>query len=298
MIGIFVGFMLLGLGVAAWLDRGDREPAPTELADKGPVPVESFVLPETTIVREVDPEQPQPAWRRNAVPFSGPADRPRLAVVVLDDGLDARSTMRAIRLNAPVTLAVAPTVEGARSRVDAARRLKREVLLLLPMESEARLVTAPNPIAAHIGREELLRRLSWNLAQIDGYVGVINRHGEKTSRDAQTMRTVMETLHREGLLFVDSRSHADSVAGAVARRMGVPAGDRNAAVRLGDGQKAVIETLAEAEAHAREWGDAIVTIPAERGAIDTLKRWLRTRKSDVVIAPVSAVIGRLRSGAS
>lgn len=289
----FVGFGIAGAMVA---DRLMEESART---DAGPqVEEQAFIVPDTGITRAIEPERSRPEWLENAVRYAGPPDQARLAIVLVDDGRDAGSTLNALRLKDPVTLAVSPTVDGARARAAAARRLDREVLLLLPMESGASFDTTPNPIASHVGRDELLRRLSWNLAQLDGYVGVTNQFGEATTRDAKTMRTVMEALSDRGLLFVDARAHSESVAGAVARRLGVAVGDNAVSVDAAASADTVRERLEEAAVHAQEWGEAIILIPAQREAVRGLKAWLKTRRSAVAITPVTSVIRRLRSGAS
>jgi len=289
--------VLGGLYAAMTLDKWSRAQHPVGLdqhaADSGPVPV--FERPDTGITRAAVGDDAL-SWVRNAAPFPDGDLAPRLAIIVLDDGSDVSAARSVMRLSAPVSIAIAPTADSAEKTAIAARSAGREVMLLLPMQSESHFDVTPNPIAINVPRPELTRRMNWNLAQFDGYVGVMNQYGEAATRDPQTMRTVLESVKAEGLAFVDARTHPDSVAGAVARRMGIPAGDRNVAIDPGADTSALSKGLASAMDHARRWGTAVITIPAERRLLAALAEWLPQHDPAVKIAPVTAVIKRLRSG--
>lgn len=288
--------VLAGVAAALLLDgltSGGPVKATRAALETIPVPSGTTTEAGLAIVPAIDPASP---WVTHAEKFAVRSTRPRLAIVVIDDGSDAAASLAAMRLSSPVTLAIAPTADAAAKRADAARRFGREVLLLLPMQAEKNFDLAPNPIALHVPRDELVRRMDWNLAQIDNYVGVINHFGEATSRDAETMRIVMERLRDAGLGYIDARTHADSVAGAVARRMGIPTGDLNITVPPGadsDGLQASLDTAVK---RAERWGAAIVAVPAERGLVAGLSAWLSAVDGDVEIAPVTAVVTRLRTG--
>ena len=53
-------------------------------------------------------------------------------------------------------------------------------------------------------------------------MGANNHTGSLFTQDREKMRTVLETLSRHGLLFVDSRTSGKSVAFEEARHMRVP----------------------------------------------------------------------------
>ena len=288
--GVVIGALVIALVLNSLTRGGPVEATRTDLETIS-IPAANARAPSLAIVSAIDPESP---WSRNAEPFAVRNTRPRLGIVVLDDGADASAALAAMRLPVPVTLAIAPTADAAAKRADAARRFDREVLLLLPMQGEETFDTAPNPIALHVPRDELVRRIDWNLAQIDNYVGVINQFGEATSRDPETMRVVMEKLRSAGLGYIDGRTHEDSVAGAIARRMGIPTGDiTHAAAPDAEGLPAQLNAAVE---RAKRWGTAMIAIPADRRQIAALKEWLETGTDGVEIAPVTAVVAWLRSG--
>jgi len=284
-LGVFAAVMLDG-----YSQSRQQNGSPAQIAEGT-----EFQPPQTSIVRSSATDSTLP-WLRNAVPFPAADLAPRMAIVVVDDGSDVAAALSAMRLPTPVTLAIAPTADAADSRAEAARRHGREVLLLLPMQAEETFDDSPNPIAIHVSHEELERRMKWNLAQIDGYVGVMNRYGEATTRDPVTMRAVLEIVQSMGLSFIDSRAHEESIAGAVARRMGIPSGDLVVAISEKAGPAEVEAQLNAGFSHAERWGTSIVTIPADRKMIAVLEEWGANVPPAVRFAPVTAVIKRLRSG--
>lgn len=294
--GLAVAAIILAVLLALFLDGlTNKGPVSAERAELETisVPSETARPPRLAIVSKIDATSP---WARNAERFAVRNTKPRLGIVILDDGSDAGAALTAMRLPVPVTMAIAPTADAADKRADAARRFGREVLLLLPMQAEETFDTAPNPIALHVPRDELLRRIDWNLAQIDNYVGVINQHGEAASRDPETMRIVMEKLRDTGLGYIDGRTHEDSVAGAVARRMGIPTGDITNSVVSDVDTDALRAELDAAVQRAQRWGTALIAIPAGRTQIAALQKWLEADREAVEIAPVTAVVAWLRSG--
>ena len=115
----------------------------------------NFQQPQADIVRSA-PADSSLAWLSNAAPFPAGDPAPRMAIVVIDDGSDAAASLSAMRLSAPVTLAIAPTADAAATRAQAARRYGREVLLLLPMQAEDTFDRTPNPIAIHVPHLSLI----------------------------------------------------------------------------------------------------------------------------------------------
>jgi len=288
-IGVFAAILLDDLSGGAGAG-GQETPDPSQT-----ISADTFIPPTAIISRSATSGSATP-WQTNAAAFPLHDPSPRLAIIVVDDGSDATAALNAMRLYAPVTLAIAANADSADRRAEAARRYGREVLLLLLMRAENTFDTAPNPIAIHVPPAELQRRLDWNLAQIDGYVGVMNRHGEATTRDAGTMRAVMQVIQTKGLGFIDSRAHTDSLASAVARRMGVPAGDLTVEIEPGSDTANLTAGLSVAMRHAERWGTAIVSVPADRRLIEALGEWMAEQNSTVKLAPITAVVGRSRSG--
>src|SRR6202012_6005615 len=70
--------------------------------------------------------------------------------------------------------------------------------------------------------EELKVTLDRNLTAFDGFVGMNNHMGSRLTQDRPAMDVVMADLAARGLLFVDSRTIAGSVAAEAAQAQHLP----------------------------------------------------------------------------
>lgn len=248
------------------------------------------------------PISPDAPWIRNAAPFPAADPRPRLAVILVDEGRDPALSAAAQRLSEPLNLALAAHVENLKERVAGARRSGHEVLIALPFDTEPPGVFAGGALMANLPEAENLRRLRWRLGQAPEAVGVLGVGGEIATRNRAMMDSVMGEIRNAGALFVDSRAHPESQAGAAARRMGAPAGD--AALRIDESAdvEAIMDRLSEAEGRATVWGATIAMGALSPQTLEAFRRWTAERgpsaEAPVALAPISAVIKRLRSGSS
>src|SRR3546814_3138662 len=74
---------------------------------------------------------------------------------------------------------------------------------------------------------EIQRRLDWDLARFDGYVGVNNHMGSRFTRDKDRMAEVMAALRKRQVFWLDSLSGPGSVGTEEARRAGLDAVERD-----------------------------------------------------------------------
>jgi hypothetical protein len=121
----------------------------------------------------------QPAWLRFAI--AAPVDlrdQPAVAIVIDDLGPDRARTARVIALAPAVTLSFLAYSDDLPRLTETARRAGHEMIVHVPMEPvNAQIDMGPNGLATHQTKEEVLRRLKWDLGRFDGYVG-INKHGQ------------------------------------------------------------------------------------------------------------------------
>ncbi len=214
-----------------------RAPAPAPAQSVRLVPEPSPPQVSTTS----DANQP---WRRHAVAVTPLDDRPMIAVVIDDAGVDRAHTAQAIRLRAPVTI-----------------------------------------------RSEMLHRLVRDLDSFPGYVGINNHMGSRFTSNAESMGTVAAELKRRGLLFLDSRTTAQSVAFQVAVEHGVPSAVRDVFLDNEDRSDAVARRLAELEQIARRQGHAIAIGHPREVTLGELAPWLAgVEARGFRLVPVSAVV--------
>ncbi len=150
---------------------------------------------------------------------SGPA----VALLIDDMGYRLRLGRAALALQGPVAYSFLPHTPHARALAEQARAMGREILLHLPMEAEHdNHLLGPGALTRNMDRMQQELTLASDLASLPRVIGVNNHMGSRLTRDFSHMHWLMAGLRRRGdLLFIDSRTTADTIAGTVARQYGV-----------------------------------------------------------------------------
>ncbi len=289
-------------------------------APSGPEPRPRYAriedLPEMPKYTEVEPGQPRPtveekprprqqlaaaapgteAWRRNAVPFRDLSSRPLVAVVIDDVGLDRPRSRRTWELPGPLTLSFLPYAKDLREQARAARAKGHELMLHLPMEPNGRNDPGPNALLVSLTDAEIRQRTTAALDSFDGFAGVNNHMGSRFTTFRPGMETVLRQLKGRGLMFLDSRTSAQSVGDTVAHEVGVPSIVRHVFLDDDDSLGAVRRRLAEAEAIARRQGFVVVIGHPHEATLQALAEWLpAVSGKGLALAPATAVL-RKRNG--
>jgi uncharacterized protein len=232
------------------------------------------------------------AWLAYAVPAPDTDGRPMIAIVIDDVGLDRANSARAIALPGPLTISFMTYAEHLDQQSALAREHGHELMLHVPMEPmDESLNAGPQALRTDLAPEELKRRLDWDLTRLSGIVGINNHMGSKFSRSPEGMKLVMQGLRQRGLLFLDSRTIADSVGSKEAAAYGVPHADRD--VFLDDDQSPakIDEMLAQLERIARKRGYAVGIGHPHPATIAALQRWLPTlAQQGFALVPISAIV--------
>jgi polysaccharide deacetylase 2 family uncharacterized protein YibQ len=215
-----------------------------------------------------------PAWRRFAVPFANLDGRPLIAIVIDDVGLDRPHSKRAWELPGPITLSFLPYAKDLPEQTRAARARGNEIMLHMPMEPMGHADPGPNALLVSLSDSQLRERVKTDLDSFDGYVGVNNHMGSRFTAFRPGMETVLRLLKARGLLFLDSRTTAQSVGETLAQELGVPTINRN--VFLDDDQAiaAVRHQLAQTEEVARRQGFAVAIGHPHENTLRALSEWL------------------------
>jgi len=273
--------LLLALGV--WNEYQRRIGAPSVAANSSM----SASLPPA----DAAPAADMPAWVRYAAPAAA-TNRPRVAVIIDGLGVDRAATARAIALPPAVTLSFVAYASDLSDQTASARQAGHELLLHVPMEPiSATAAIGSYGLGRNMPRDELVRRLRWDLARFDAYVGVDNHMGTEFAQDTPAMRVVMDELKRRGLLYLDARAVPTAPVAVAARDFGVPYAARDIFL---DGEQAAISVdarLAQLVRLARERGSAIAIGHAHDATLTALQRWLPTlSRQGVVLVPLTAVV--------
>ncbi len=234
-----------------------------------------------------------PAWRRYAVAM-GEARGPLIALVVDDMGMARAWSQQVVGLLGPLTLAYLPYAEGLAAQTEQARLAGHELIVHLPMEADDLTAdTGPNALTTELDDDEIRERLAWSLERFGGYVGVSNHMGSRFTGDARAMAVVIDETARRGLLFLDSRTTAETVGEELARGAGVPTTRRHVFIDNEADEDAVAARLADLEELARKQGYAVGIGHPRPETIAALARWLPALGArGFTLAPISAIVSR------
>jgi uncharacterized protein len=279
--------------VAVAVGTDNPASAPTTAENSAPEPTSPEIpaaapaaAPAATMtIARVGPVEPGPA----KVP-----ERPMIAIVIDDMGVDRRRSRRILDLKGPLTVSFLTYADDLAGQTAEARGKGHELMLHLPMEpGDHRIDPGPNVLLRDIEPDELRRRIVWGLNRFQGYAGVNNHMGSKFTSDRPSMAVLMQELKRRNIFFLDSRTSGKTVGSSVARRFGVPVVERNVFLDNDNDFDAVKARLAETERLARRRGTAIAIGHPRDGTLAALSAWLPTieaRGFDLV--PLTVILAR------
>lgn len=236
------------------------------------------------------------AWQEYARPFEGSEERPRIAIMVTDVGLNSKSSQTAIdNLPGQATLAYSPYGRNLQDWMDKARRRGHEGFLMIPTEPLNYPDSDPGPhtLVADLSERENMSRLDWILSQMTGYVGVVNHMGSKFTASEEDMTPVVQDLASRGLMLVDARSTRFSMAARLARRNGMPRAMNDRYIDNVLTPSNIQNELAELEKTANTFGAALGMARALPITINEIAEWSKTlEQKGIDLVPVSAIANR------
>jgi len=197
---------------------------------------------------------------------SGPAQGPRLAIVV--DGLGYDPVRDAEWLDFPerITGSVLPYGPSSKSFAASARARGFGVILHVPMESESGVADRTEPFLLRRGMspEEIADRFARMAADVPQANGASNHMGSAFTSDPGAMASFAQTLRGKGFFFVDSVTSAGTVASMAMEEAGVPAARRDVFLDDDGRPEEMRRQWSTVIALAKERGEAVVLCHARR----------------------------------
>ncbi len=235
------------------------------------------------------------AWQVYARPFDPQDKRPRIAILVSGLGRSSAATEAAIQgLPGGVSLAFSPYADDLDHWMRLARAAGHEVLLNLPMEPENYPDIDPGPktLLTSLPAQQNLARLDWALSRVTGYVGVADYLGARFTASRRDVTPVLEAIQRRGLIFVDSRMTAHSLAPEIAQAIGLP---WTAGTRFLDepqvSRDAIDAKLRELESAARIQHVALGIGSPYPVTLERIAAWAESLEDKgFTLAPVTAIV--------
>lgn len=148
----------------------------------------------------------------------------RVAVIIDDFGNSMRGTEEMFKLPVKITVAVMPFLRSSEQDARRAHELGFDVLVHLPMEPRQGKPEwlGPGAVLTSMNDAEVRGRVEAALDNVPYAIGINNHMGSKVTGDERVMGIVLEVCKERGLFFVDSHTNYRSVAGRMARELGMP----------------------------------------------------------------------------
>jgi polysaccharide deacetylase 2 family uncharacterized protein YibQ len=180
-------------------------------------------------------------------------------VFVIDDaGNNLRELEPFLRFPGPLTIAVLP---GLPYSAEAARRIRaagKEVFLHQPMEAQGGQYPGPGAVYAGMNREEIRAVIQRNLDELGPAAGMNNHQGSRITMDEEIMETVLSLCRERGIVFLDSRTTADTAAPRAARRLGIAISERDVFLDNEQDRNAMIRSVSLGLEKAAAAGAAVM----------------------------------------
>ncbi len=210
-----------------------------------------------------------------ARPFSANG-KPKIALIIGRLGQNASLTRQAIEsLPGEVTLSFVPYASGLQGWIDLARQHGHEVLIEVPMEPLDYPANDPGPytLLAAAPAKDTVARLDWILSRATGYFGVSNAFGSRFVNAQAPMETVLSSLRKRGLAFIDDGSAMASQGGLMRASADQVLDDQSLSPDAIGAQFLALEQAAKRQGQALGKGSAYpVTVAQARQWIGGLER--------------------------
>lgn len=206
------------------------------------------------------------------------ADKPLIAVVIDDMGINRKRTLDIISLQAPLTssfLTYGQTLDKFAASAEAAGH---EIMIHAPMEPKVKANLAPDTLMADMTEEQIEQRFEEMLAKFnDIKVSGINNHmGSKFTEDKERLGYVMNILKQRGMFFLDSKTTAKSKGKELAEVDGVDYAARDVFLDNENDYAYIMKQLEKTEKIARKKGFAVAICHPKSQTYLALKDWLDT----------------------
>jgi uncharacterized protein len=204
-----------------------------------------------------------------------PQQRPRIAIVLDDLGLDEKATRRAIALPSGVTLSFLPYGRASVGLAEEGLARGHEIMVHIPMEPEGTMDPGPNALTVDLSADQISSRLARQLDMFPGAVGFNNHMGSRFTADVRALLPVMREARARGLLFLDSRTTANTFAAKVAEAAGATTLSRDVFLDYVSGADGLLAQLDEVEKTAEMTGTAIAIGHPHELTLELLEVWTR-----------------------
>ncbi|WP_334128367.1 divergent polysaccharide deacetylase family protein [Sneathiella sp.] len=265
---------------------------------EAPLPVAPLAAPgnlqsDGEMARDAPPPSPQPTGMK--AQDAGDL-RPRIAIIISELGMSNAAARQAIAMLPPaISFSFNPYGHNLQQLANEARAAGHEVLLQVPMEPQGypRLDPGVHGLRTDLTSEENLARLDWALNRFTGYIGITNQMGSKFTKDADALTPVLNEVRGKELIYLDSRTAADSIAADIALDLGIPVVINNRFLDHRAETAVMDENFAALETIARRTGSAVgIAYPSEKSYTYLIDWAKELEAKGLRLVPISALANK------
>ncbi len=175
-------------------------------------------------------EEPDPPQHRDIDRSSGSQrhKRPKVAIIIDDMGYHGDVGNSLLQLPIKLTFSFLPFAPFARDLEQLAHDLKQTILLHLPLEAkDPHWNPGPGALYLEDSAEDQIVKFQSCLMEVRYAIGVNNHMGSSFTEDDTAMRTLLQQVKSQGLVFIDSYTTSASVGLSLAQELEVKSGRRD-----------------------------------------------------------------------
>lgn len=224
--------------------------------------------------------------------LSEKTDKPVIALIIDDMGVDMIRTNRILKFNYPFTVSYLTYAPNLQSQINYATKTGHEILLHIPMQAlNDNYDYGGEYLSTNNGKAKNLEILTSQLDKASGYIGVNNHMGSRFTSDEAQMKAVIEELEKRGLAFIDSKTTSLSKADNVAYNAKIPYATRDIFLDDSNRFEDIRKSLAQLENIAKKRGFAVAIGHPRPNTIKMLKEWFPSlRAKGIELVPISYII--------
>jgi len=213
---------------------------------------------------------------------------PKVAVVIDDLGSSKKAAIKALRINAPITLSILPQETYSRWIAVQGHGLGHDVIGHIPMEAIKPHKLGKGGLYTWMDEDEILATLEEDFNSIPHIKGISNHMGSAFTKDERAMSVVISWVNEHGLFFLDSLTVSGSAGIRLAQEKGVRAIKRDIYLDNNDSPEYLEAQWNKLVKIAGERGYAIALAHPGENTIEFLKKAIPVSKIKVV--PLSELV--------
>ncbi|MDQ6992266.1 MAG: divergent polysaccharide deacetylase family protein [Mariprofundus sp.] len=248
--------------------------------------VHQKVQPEAAVVA-VEKASQALVKAKKRVPVVAPVLPAVGVALILDDvGFDLAALKRVLKLHIPVAIAIIPDAPYAHRAAVIAKNAGQVVMLHLPMQPQSekyRRSMSSAFLTDEMSESQLRATFLKDLAMVPYVEGTNNHMGSSLTQMEKPMHWVMQLCKEKGLFFVDSRTSSKTVAGRIAKEMGLQHASRQIFLDDSVAPEALRASWQKARACAAKGGHCIVIGHPHRETVQFLERQLSVADRAMIV---------------